>query len=235
MFSGLTTVLGPSDDCSNLAPRERAPDQEPVLTTASRHYTFSGSVGSDHKTMMLKPIMVDTGSGYNVICQGGALPPGWERRITHSADFPALGDANNNPLCVRHEVKLRIRLGDATYPVRFIVVNRIACSVLLGTHFLDQHVDAIKCRQRVLYLTRSIVQILGVGTARTPHQEQRAPDNTAPVPEVNRRDPKKPPTSARIRLCRPLRLPPFTQVKAHVVTQSGGLVHTEPQHSMYQE
>ena len=93
--------------------------------------------------MMPKPIVVDTGSGYNVIRQD-ALPPGYERPITHSADLPALGDASNNPLCVRHEVQLRIQLGDATYPVRFIVVNRLACPVLLGTHFLDQHVDAIK-------------------------------------------------------------------------------------------
>ena len=126
-----------------MAPRKRAPDQEPFLTTASRHHTVSGSVGSDHKTMMPKPIVVDTGSGYNVIRQD-ALPPGWERHITHSADFPALGDANNNTLCVRHEVQLRIRLGDATYPVRFIVVNRLNCTVLLGTHFLDQYVDEIK-------------------------------------------------------------------------------------------
>ena len=95
--------------------------------------------------------------------------------------------------------------------------------------------DAIKRRQRVLYLTRSIVPILGVEEAGTPHQEQRAPDNTPPKPEMNRRDPKKPPTSARIRLCRPLRLPPFMQIKAHVVTQSGGLVHTEPRHSVYQD
>ena len=133
-------------------------------------------------------------------------------------------------------MQLRIRLGDATYQVRFIVVNRLACPVLLGTHFLDQYVSAIKCRQRFLYLTRSIVPILGVGKAGTPHQEQRAPDhNEAPEPEINRRDTKTPPTSARIRLCRPLRLLPFTQVKAQVVTQSGGLVHTERWHSVYQE
>ena len=184
--------------------------------------------------MMPKPILVDTGSGYNVIRQD-ALPPGWKRHITHSADLPALGDANNNSLFVRHEVQMRTRLGDATYPVRFIVVNRLACPVFLGTHFLDQHVDAIKCSQRVLYLTRSIVPILGVGKAGTPHRGQQAPDITVPEPKMNRRDPKKPPTSARIRLCRLLRLPPFTQVKANVVTQSGGLVHTEPRHSVYQE
>ena len=78
--------------------------------------------------------------------------------------------------------------------------------------------------------------ILGVGKAGTPHQEERAPDhNKAPEPEMNRRDPKTPPTFTRIRLCRPLRLPPFTQVKAQVFTQSGGLVHTEPRHSVYQK
>ena len=49
--------------------------------------------------------MVDTESGY---IRQDALPPEWKRHITHSADLLALGDANNNPLCVRHEVWLRI-------------------------------------------------------------------------------------------------------------------------------
>ena len=163
-------MLDPSDGVPKLAPPNKAPGQTGVLTTSSSHYTVSGSVGSDHKTMMPKPVVVDTGSGYNVIRQD-ALPPGWERHIPHSADLLALGDTNNNPLCVRHKVRLRIRLGDPVHPVRFIVVNRLACPVLLGTHFLDQYADAIKCRQRVLYLTRSIVPILGIGKAGIPHQE----------------------------------------------------------------
>ena len=221
MSSGLTAVLGPLDGVSKLAPSNKAPEQTVILTTSSSHYNVSGSVGSDHKTMMPKPVVVYTGSGYNVIHQD-ALPPVWERHITHSADLPALGNANNNPLCVRHEVRLPIRLGDAVYPVCFIVVNRLAGPVLLGTHFLDQHADAIKCKQLVLYLTRSIEQILGVGKAVNPHQEQPAPDNTGPELEINHREPKKPPASARIRLCRHLRLPPSTQVKAQMVTQSGG-------------
>ena len=177
--SGLTTLLDTPDGVSKLAPPNKAPEPTVVLTTSLSHYTVSGSVGSDHKTMMPKPVLVDTRSGDNVIRQD-ALLPGWERHITHSADLPALGDANNNPLCVRHEVRLRIQLGDALYPVRFIAVNGLACPVLMGTHFLDQHVDAIKCKQRVLYLTRSVVPILGVGKAATPHQEQPAPDNMAP-------------------------------------------------------
>ena len=170
--------------------------------------------------------MVDTGSGYNVIRQY-ALPPGWERHITHSADLPTLGDENNNPLCVSHLVRLRIRLGDAVYPVRFIVVNRLACPVLLCTHLLDQQVNAIKCKQRVLYLRRSVVPILGVGKAATPQREQReqqAPDSTAPESEINHREPKKPPASARIQD----RLPPFTKVKAQVFTQSGGSYTPSP-------
>ena len=65
---------------------------------------------------------------------------------------------------------LRHLIGDPLYPVRFIVVNRLACPVLLGTHFLDQHVDAIKCKQRFLYLTGSIVPILSVEKAANPHQ-----------------------------------------------------------------
>ena len=122
---------------------------------------------------MPKPVVIDTGSGYNVIWQD-ALPQGLEHHITHSADLPALGSANNNLLYVGHELWLRIQLSDSLYPVRFKVVNRLACQVLLGTHFLDQHVDAIKCKQRVLYLSRSIVPVPAVGKVATPHQERAA-------------------------------------------------------------
>ena len=87
---------------------------------------------------------------------------------------------------------MRIRLDDAVYPVRFIVVSRLACQVLLGTHFLDHRVDAIKCRQRVLYLTGSIVPIMGVVSAATPRQKQQAPNNTAPEPKFNQSEPKNP-------------------------------------------
>ena len=108
-------MLQTPDGVSKLAPPNKALEQKVVLTTSSSHYTVSRSVGSDHKAMIPKPVVIDTGSGYNVIRQD-ALAPGWERHITHSADLPALGDANNNPLCVHHEVRLRTRLGDAVYP-----------------------------------------------------------------------------------------------------------------------
>lgn len=182
-------------------------------------------------------VVVDTGSGYNVI-RKDALLRNWRQRVLVNADLPDLCDANGNPLNIRHEVQLRIRLGDAVYPVRFLIVTKLACSVLLGTQFLDKHVDAIKCRQRVVYLTRSIVPILGVWDSRTPYQgEYPVPE---PVPEEpttptkETRAPKKPLVATCIRLCRPVRLPAYAQVKAQVITPGGGLVYIEPVQAVYQ-
>ena len=153
------------------------------------------------------------------------LLPGWEQHVAASADLPALGDANSNPLCVSHEVRFRIRLGDATYPVCFIVVNRLACRILLGTQFLDHHVNAIKCKERVPYLTCYIIPILGIGDTTAPPQEPPALSRTpAAKPESKPTDTAKPPKAVRVRLCKSLCLPPFTQVKAQVITQSGGYI-----------
>ena len=115
-------------------------------------------------------------------------------------------------------------------------MNRLACPVLLGTQFLDYHVEAIRCKERTLYLTRSIIPILGVGDATAPLQEPPASRRTpAANSESKPIGTVKPPKDASIRLCKSLRLPPFTQVKAQVITQSGGLVHTEPRPSVYQQ
>ena len=232
--SGLTRTLENKYGAPASAPDRGAPEQDPVLVTFAGHYIVMGSVCSDSKTMIPSRVVVDTSSGYNVIPHD-TLPSGWVQQVAASADLPASGDANNNPLCVSHEVRLRIQLGDSTYPVRFIVVKRLACTVLLSTQFLDHHVDATKCKEHVLYLTRSIIPILGVGNTTAPLQE---PPTLRRTPAANSEskpaDTAKPPKAARIRLCKSLRLPPCTLVKAQVLTQSGGLVQIEPRPSVYQ-
>ena len=127
---------------------------------------------------------------------------------------------------------MRIQLEDATNPVCFIVVDRLACPIRLGTQFLDHHVDAIKCKECVLYLTRSIIRILGIGDKTAPPQEPPPLSRThAAKPETKPTDSAKRPKAARIRLCTSLCLPPFTQVKAQVITQRGGPVHTRTRYS----
>ena len=114
------------------------------LVLAHSHYVVSGSIGVTAQVQKPWPIIVDTGSGFNVI-RRSALPDGWKKFITASNDLPTLGDANGNALVVQHQVLLRVRLGNALYRVLFYVVDHLACPVLLGTQFANRHIEAIRC------------------------------------------------------------------------------------------
>ena len=84
----------------------------------------------------------DTGSGYNVI-RLLDLPPGWENYCIPDASVPALGDANGNRLHLLDKVVLRVRFVSARYRVSFLVAERLAVSVIVGTPFMNRHVRGI--------------------------------------------------------------------------------------------
>ena len=64
---------------------------------AALHYVVSGSIGTTAKVMHPTPIIIDTGSGYNVI-RRDALPEGWSDYITVDRSLPKLGDASGREL-----------------------------------------------------------------------------------------------------------------------------------------
>ena len=85
---------------------------DPCLLLAESHYVVSGSIGVRAQVQIPMPIVIDTGSGYNVI-RRIALPEGWKKCITTSQGIPSLGDANGNALDIRQQVLLRVRFGNA--------------------------------------------------------------------------------------------------------------------------
>ena len=108
------------------------------------------------------PIVIDTGSGYNVI-RRSALPEGWKKCITISQGLPSLGDANGNALDISHQVLLRVRFGNALYRVLFYVVDHLACHILLGTQFANRHIEAIWCIGGDVQFTQDTLPIIGRG------------------------------------------------------------------------
>ena len=60
------------------------------------------------------------------IVRRDALTDGWETFLTKDAVLPTLGDASGRPLRLLGEVVLRIRFGNTTYRVPFIVAEKLA-------------------------------------------------------------------------------------------------------------
>ena len=199
----------------------------------ARHYVVSGSIGTSAKVQHAIPFVIDTGAGFNVI-RRSSLPSGWERFVTSTKELPALGDAGGHALKITHEVLLRVRFGNALYRVTFLVVDKLAIPVLLGTQFTNRHVDAIRCIRGRIDFTRDSLPIIGRGDRSQPWREDgvRIAERTklASGEEVTVGDESH--TLTRIRLCRPCLIPPFTQKKAQVITLLQGLIVTEPKQSV---
>ena len=216
-----------------LAVTGQTESRDMCLLMRSSFYVIAASIGTSTKEMTPYKTVVDTGSGYNVI-RHDALPTHWRDSLIKGETGPALGDANGNPLPVRHVVKLTIRIGNANYTAAFSVVDKLAVPVLVGTQFLDRHCDAIWCRKRKLQLTRATVPILGLGNASQPYNEHESERDTRKRwKSDNRQAGDVARTLTQIKLSRALQLPPYSQCRARVVSRMDGLIITEPKSSLH--
>ena len=175
----------------------------------------------------------DTGCGPNVI-RCSALPQGWEDSLLQDQDLPALGDANGNTLRLMGKIKLRVRLGSATYRVFFVVAEHLAVGVIIGTSFMNRNEKGIMCMDQWIYLTRSKVPILAQHQGL--HQVSEGDLHESQSPSAQERKQRmteinlKAPTT--IRLAKHITIPPPSQVAAPVTTQASGLVFIEPKHAL---
>ena len=70
--------------------------------------------------------------------------------LTKDTVLPTLGDANGRPLSLLGEIVLRIRFGNTTYRVPFIVADNLAAEVIVGTRFMNRYDDAIECHNQTI-------------------------------------------------------------------------------------
>ena len=205
-------------------------EQGSVCLLSSTHYIVSGTIGLHPRLMHMA---FDTGCVPNVI-RRSALPQGWENSLLKDQDFPALGDANGNPLKLMGKIVLRVRLGSATYLVLFVVAEHLAVSVIIGTSFMNRNVKGIMCMEQWIYLTRSKVPILaqhqglrqvsegGNHESQTPsvqERKQRAMESNLNAPNT-------------VRLAKNVTILPLSQVAVPVTTQASALVFIEPNHAL---
>lgn len=111
------------------------------------HYLVEGTIGTSRDTMRTSQFAFDTGAGLNII-RRSALPEGWEEGIDRKANSMRLNDANGRPLALGESTWLPIRFANSLYRVKFIVADRLAVEVIIGTAFLNRHLLAILCTQQ---------------------------------------------------------------------------------------
>ena len=160
---------------------------------------------------------LDTGSGFNLI-RSSILTKNMTDHVDTNFTDPALADANGHPLRIEGVILLRIRLGNAMFPVRFYVCSGLAVEVLLGTAFTNKYVKAIWCiDQRVTLRDESTIPILATHR----HDTTNTTNSTTTLNDKIK-------SAAKVRLRKRLTLPPMSQTYAQVTTDIGGLATIEP-------
>jgi len=145
-----------------------------VLAPVYRQNTIPAALGFDEARMRLMTPTLDTGAGLSII-RVDALPKGWEMRLHPRPHLPHIVDANENPISAREMITLCLRSGGFATDFDFVVVQRLAVPVLLGTSFINRHVEALyPRRQRVRWSTDASVPILSC-TVRGKRERRRSP------------------------------------------------------------
>lgn len=66
--------------------------------------------------------------------------------VTHQP--PLLEDASSNPFDLREAVWLPTWFGNTLYRIKFMVGEKLAVDTIVGTAFMNLHVDAILCDEQ---------------------------------------------------------------------------------------
>ena len=199
------------------------------LLTAT-HYVLSCSIGNTQQTMLPSNAVFDTGSGMNIVNRD-ALFNEWEKLLDRDATMPRLGDANGRPLRLLGEIALPIRFGNTTYRVPFIVADKRAVNVIVGTRFMNRYVDAIEYRTQTISRFRgATIPILSRTknrTTNTKYENERHRNETTERTQRNNDAPFNRPHT--VRLAKHVTIPPLSQMSVPLVTTAARLVYLEPE------
>ena len=224
------------------APYTRYPRQldDLVCVLTATHYVVSCSVGPDPRNLRPFSAVFDTSSGPN-LTRKSALFDGWERYFVRNATVPRLGDANGGPLRLLGVALIRARFGNSLFHMPFVVADSLALEVIIGTRFMNQHVDAIECRRKCVKLHRGcVLPILarnhdGIFTKTNPVARRGDQSETNELKD-------QPKTSGgnkfnqahKVRLTKHITIPPMSKMAAQVVSTAAGLLYLEPKSAIQQ-
>jgi len=213
-----------------------------VCLLTATHYIVTGSIGTHLHAMRSYSLAMDTCSGYNLI-RRSCLPDGWEDYRMLDEQLPALGDANGKRLPIDGAVSLRLRLGNTLFRAKFFVAPTLAVPVIVGTAFMNRHVEAIRCRRQVVELFRgSTIPILATGTGASPlerddadaapSQPTEGPTGDVKPAHRGRKTDGRASTTHVVKVARAVTVPPMSQMAIEVTSTACGLVFLEPKPSV---
>jgi len=113
-----------------------------ILSPAHRHYEIAATIGPCQRAMHSCRPVLDTGAGINLV-RRNVLPANWQSYAEKLERTPRIRDANNNRLIANYAIHLYMDVGCAKVFDRFFVAKHLSVPCILGTEFMDNHVEAI--------------------------------------------------------------------------------------------
>ena len=130
-------------------------------------------------------------------------------------------DASNRPMQPVGILPLWLRLGQFQDRIRFLVVSNMATTCILGTSFIDCFVkEIIPGRRKVVLYHSPAVAIVG---SHSPTTYGNNPDPTGDKTNT---------VSNKLKVVKPLSIPPMTTAAVTVQSDTGGLCFLQPNPKM---
>jgi hypothetical protein len=123
-----------------------------VLLTVSND-KVSASVGNGDQMTSTACCVLDTGSGL-ILIRKSCVPAGVQRPVC-SGDpegLPTIVSENKSRVPVDGMVRMVVKIGDVAQVETMLVTEHLPVDLILGTSWIDQHVEAIWPQRRVVTL-----------------------------------------------------------------------------------
>ena len=120
-----------------------------IWSPASRHSEIAVTVGPCQRAMHSCRPVLDTGAGLNLV-RSNVLPANWRSYAEKLDRMPRIKDANNTRLVVQYAVYLYVDVGCVKVFDRFFVAAYLTVPCILGTAFMERHLEAIFTRLKTV-------------------------------------------------------------------------------------
>ena len=137
------TIPSPADLLPKRGPRLTKGRREAVINALSAYnYKVEASLGSSFAKPTPALCVFDTGAGPNIV-RANVLPPEALESLAKASDKTRLVSASSDELTVLGTILLMVKVGQYSCRQPFVVVRSLTSDAILGTTFIDRHVENI--------------------------------------------------------------------------------------------
>ena len=195
---------------------------DPVCPLSAHNYKLDMAIGASPTRYRKVLSVLDTGAGPNVI-RADAVPDGLVDSIDTSKNVVNLSSASRDPLDVLGILYLHVKIAGYSCKQPFVVVRELSSDALLGTTFIDEHVEVIWVRRALCILRdQTLVPI-----------QKRASPTTVRDRDEPRELREKPKPAPQVRVRRAVQIPARSEGFVEVTVDCSGRLLLEPDDRSY--